>query len=242
MLQELVLQILLNGSYLGGSVSWNKTSEKSIWYIIILYFKFQTKQTLRACHTVTSLVTTCGELTTRHMSYESWRDVAICRLLSYNITISRTSTGSAYKIFKQFKNLAMTRPPKWAEPTELATHLYIVVQMSYTLSPIVMCSRCPKQRRVIAGSLRVTYDLLWYSFLYAEIWRIHYDISASIFDNCTTICEFTSSSDEMSWKPHKWEWRTVKHHFQHIITQDEFHRQYIPEIIIWPIFFGYTLT
>ena len=73
-----------------------------------------------------------------------------------------------------------------------------------------MCSRCPKQRRVIAGSLRVTYDLLWYSFLYAEIWQIHYDISASIFDNCTTMCEFSSSSDEMSWKPHKWE----RHHCQ----------------------------
>ena len=37
--------------------------------------------------------------------------------------------------------------------------------------------------------------------------QIHYHISTSMFDNCTTMCEFCSSSGQISWNPYKWERR-----------------------------------
>ena len=68
---------------------------------------------LRACHTVTSLATSCGKLITRHnhVVEKSKR----CRLLPYIVAISRILSWCAYEIFKRFKNLATTRRPKWAE-------------------------------------------------------------------------------------------------------------------------------
>ena len=110
---------------------------------------------------------TCGELTILHVSYKSRRDVAICWLLSYNIAISRTLPGCAFEIFNRFKNLAITRYPKWAElsGTELATHPYVVLQMSYALSPIVVCSRAFPPTQTTAESLWV-HDELRTAFCY----------------------------------------------------------------------------
>ena len=50
----------------------------------------------------------------KNLPQESWRDVAVCRLLLYTVPISRILSGSAYKNFKLFnKILGSTHLLKW---------------------------------------------------------------------------------------------------------------------------------
>ena len=54
-------------------------------------------------------------------------------------------------------------------PTDLAIHPYNVIQLSYTLSPIVVCSRGPKQLPSHRGFTAGKYDLQRYDTIIMQI-------------------------------------------------------------------------
>ena len=91
-------------------------------------------------------------------------------LLLYIIAISRTLLGSANEILNGIKisPLLGVQSGQSYSRTELATHPYVVVQMSYTFSPTVVCSRRPKQLPSHCGFTQVTYDLLQYSTIFMQ--------------------------------------------------------------------------
>ena len=154
---------------------------------------------------------------------------AICRLLSYIIDISRTLSGSAYEISKRFKNLAITRRPKWAElfsywirnsSVRCRTDVVYTVAYFRVFSCVfVVLKQLPSHCGFTTGYVRLA--AIYYD-LYAEIWRIHYDISTSIFDNCTTMCEFSSSLVRVRARsaesPINRNGVAVNIHFQHLIS------------------------
>ena len=73
--------------------------------------------------------------------------VGCCRTLSPYLVYCR-----AYEMFKPFKNLASGRS---YSHNDLAAHPYNAVRLSYTLSPIVVCSRVFSQHEMGLSSVKV---------------------------------------------------------------------------------------
>ena len=130
-------------------------------------------------------------------------------LMPYIVAISRILSWSPWH-FKRFKNLTSAWRPKWAERlsyrsrnTPIQCRTFVVFLLAYCRASSPSQNSC----RVIAGSLRVTYNLLRYDTIIMQRYDGFIMTSLRVFSTtvrqCASICELFSSFLWVRTKSHK---------------------------------------